>query len=265
MARTQPELARLAGVSLSTVTRWMKDPNSVREASRVKLERANSKKSAPGHTEIAKYDRAWSESKILTPRQAFLIVGTIDLWQDYLDAMADSDEIDEISPFDSIDARVLFPASGNRLWLRHAGKEMRHHITMLTRGIHPVEHHHSFFDEVLFTTAISYAPSTEEQYLEAEIEMPGEIPLGDEEDFEDDQGVNAPWDDWGSLMERILLGWSPVADELSAILPFHVVDPHVEPSTIGEVSVPHPFEWFNNTIEGWGGFVEDDIESHLRS
>ncbi|WP_040833943.1 LacI family DNA-binding transcriptional regulator [Nocardia brevicatena] len=251
MSRTQPELARLAGVSLSTVARWIRDPNSVREENRIKLERAASTKPSGADPQAERYDRAWSGSKLLTPRQAFLIVGTIDMWQDYLRAMSDSTEIDEISPFDSIDPRALFPVAGNKLWPQHAGTAMRSHIKMLTHGLHPVEESHSFFDELLFACSVADAPATEEYYLEAEIAMPGEIPLGSDQDFTDDEEAEFPWDDWESLMERILLGASPVCDALSALLPFDDVDPHVGKPDISDVEIPHPFTWFHNTIDGW--------------
>ncbi|MFD4353145.1 hypothetical protein ACFWPX_11345 [Nocardia sp. NPDC058518] len=96
------------------------------------------------------------------------------------------------------------------------------------------------------------APSTEEQYREAEVEMPGEIPLGSDEDFIDDEEEDSPWDDWESLMGSIILGRSPVCDALSAILPFDKVDPHIGQPDISDVDIPHPFEWFHNAIDGWG-------------
>jgi transcriptional regulator with XRE-family HTH domain len=256
MSKTQPELARLAGVSLSTVIRWMKDPDSVSAENRAKLERANSMKTTPSQLEVEKFDRVWSRSRILTPRQAFVIDGTIEMWQDFLQSMFDSVELYEISPFDLVDSRALFSVAGNKLWVKHAGSAMQSHHKMLTNGMHPVEHTHSFFDELLFALAVADAPSAEEHYQQIGIEMPGEIPLGDEleEDADD-----APWDDWDSPMERILSGWSPVSAELAALLPFDQVDPHLAQPDISEVSVPHPFEWFNKTIDSWWADSETDL------
>lgn len=214
---SQGEAARRAGVSLATWRRWESDPSSVRRDTAAKCERVlagPTKSNSELESMVRKANEIWGESKIITPRQAWALMSTLDLWGDlYIGEwlQATDEPLHEVEPFTFIDKRVMMLVAENRAWAAMVKQRCHMLSTEIQEGILPFFREGPYIDEVLIGAALLESQQTMDDVTEdldglvvrkRDTEV-GPTPSDDFSLSDDDWDVVgdnfddvAQWDDW---------------------------------------------------------------------
>ena len=177
---TQTEAARRARVSLATWRRWETDPTSVSATTATKCRKAllpllsparpsRTAAKATGETAPsqpakdnawkAPFTQAWSDSPILTPRQAYAIAAQLNYWAEaYIGEWDGNEPLHTLAPFGYLDLRVMLLVGENRAFAALAKERCLAVAKDIERGILPFDRPGCYFDEVLMGIAVNYVP-----------------------------------------------------------------------------------------------------------
>ncbi|ORV20234.1 hypothetical protein AWB99_07220 [Mycolicibacterium confluentis] len=168
---SQATAAARAGVSLATWRRWEEDPEAVSASTRIKCggvldaERAIHERRVALRAEHEKVERQWNDHPLLTPRQALAIRTQLDMWQDlflgpWLESSGASGPLYTVSPFDSLDPRVMVYVNDNKAWAYLARQRCIAVRDEMGCGLLPFDRAGCFFDEVLMALVIDWLEET---------------------------------------------------------------------------------------------------------
>jgi hypothetical protein len=182
-------------MSLATWRRWQDDPDAVSANTRTKCERVLDAEGAVQERrrqalrdEYEKIERQWKDHPFLTPRQA-AIQTQLDMWQHlYLGEWlehggADVEPLHAVSPFDSLDSRVMVHVNDDKAWAHLARQRCIAVRDEMDGGALPFDRDRCFFDEVLMALALAWVIETYEDN-EAEGDFDGIAPHADDDDWE---------------------------------------------------------------------------------
>lgn len=245
---SQTAAATDAEVSLATWRRWEQNPDGVSAATKLACERvlAAELEMSPALAEqVAAFENAWVDNPSLTPRQAFAIALTLDMWADgeLQNWMEDPVEpLHNVGPFAQFDRRVLFYLDGNRAWVESLRERCYAISDEIERGVLPFDRSGAFVDELLIAAALPEA----EAYLADMPEIFEPIQARTTEDSDDFAMIgdddwdavsdwfddNSQWDEW----EVPVMTGHPL---LPAVLQNH-----------------HPFTWFDKAPASGPGYLQ---------
>lgn len=102
---------------------------------------------------------------LLTPRQALAIRTQLDMWQDlflgpWLESSGASGPLYTVSPFDSLDPRVMVYVNDNKAWAYLARQRCIAVRDEMGCGLLPFDRAGCFFDEVLMALVIDWLEET---------------------------------------------------------------------------------------------------------
>ncbi|MGB8405946.1 MAG: hypothetical protein WCE30_17945 [Mycobacterium sp.] len=194
-----------------------------------------------------KFQDAWSECPILTPRQAYAIAGVLDFWGDHdiglwLDGTLEG-PLHEVAPFDSLDRRVMIYVNDNKAWAQKARERCYMVSDEIESGVLPFDRDGCFFDELLIACALPEAKEQLEDMPELFDRIPRRVRAAQDEDdwwvLDDDWDVvsnhfdnKCRWDEW----EVPLINNHPL---LAAV-----------------IRDRHPYTWFNPTEPSGPGYLQ---------
>lgn len=210
---SQAAAATRADVSLATYRRWEENPDSVSAKTRSACAAvlgddgpfaADLRRSADAFT------AAWSDSAVLTPRQAYALALALDMWADgelheWLRDPA-SAPLHDVGPFARFDRRVMFHVGESRAFADATADRCRALSQLLEQGTLPFEQPGCLMDEVLMGAALHDAQTylsdmrelfeaiAERRAVETDDEyLPGDTDWDFVSDTFDD---NSRWDEW---------------------------------------------------------------------
>jgi transcriptional regulator with XRE-family HTH domain len=235
---TQSAAALRAGLSLATWRRWEEDPDSVSAKTREACERVL-REEAPFATVLselaARFERSWFDCSYLTPRQAYSIAMTLNLWadgeiRDWVRAPGE-EPLHEVSPFHLFDRRVLIHVNENRAWAENVRERCYAIADEIGRGVLPFDRPGAYIDELLVGAALRQA----EDQLTDMPELFGRIPPRAAPSGDDDGPIGD--EEWGLVSDAFddMCRW----DEWE--IPLYVNHPLL-PAILAE---RHPFCWFD--------------------
>ena len=240
---TQIEAAANAGISLATWRRWEEDPRSVRASTRVACEAVFSTEHPvrEDKTEIQAFERSWQDCSYLTPRQAYALAATIDLWADlYIGEWLKDpscEPLHQVSPFDQLDLRIMMHVNESRSWAAKVAERCYAVSDEIAKGVLPFDREGAYMDELLIAMSLSDAQVTMEDIPELFDELPARASederVGDEDwdavsSYFDDQ---CRWDEWE--------------------VPLYREHPLLPPI----LAERHPFTWFDNIPASGAGYL----------
>lgn len=244
---SQTAAAARAGVSLATWRRWEEDPESVSAATRRACARVVAPDSdlAGALAESAKqFEDAWMDDPQLTPRQAYALALTLNMWADgeLREWIRDPQQpLHEVAPFDSFDRRVMFRVGENRAWAAAVLDRCHKLAEEIEAGVVPFARPGALIDEVLVGAALPEA----ENYLTDMPELFDNVTARDAVD--DDDGYLIGDEDWDAVSDGF--------DDQSHWDEWEV------PVRIGHVLLPavlaerHPYTWFDLTPPTGPGYL----------
>ncbi|MEC5182452.1 hypothetical protein [Arthrobacter sp. CG_A4] len=247
---TQSLAATNAGLSLATWRRWEEDPDAVSSKTREACENVLAKDSETSRAlakSAAQFEKSWRNCPYLTPRQAFAIALTLDLWADtdireWLGAPAD-EPLHEVSPFARFDRRVMFYVGENRAWAEKVRERCYAISDEIENGVLPFNRDGAYIDELLIAAALTEA----KDFLSDMPEIFERIsPRSASETDDDDDTTND--DNWDVVSDSFddMCRW----DDWE--VPLYTNHPLL-PAVLAD---RHPFTWFDVVPSTGAGYLQ---------
>lgn len=246
---SQAAAASNAGLSLATWRRWEDNPDSVTFKTRDACERVlavESELSKALAKSAGSFEKSWCDSARLTPRQAYAIALSFDLWADgdlqmWLEN-SDEGPLHNIGPFVHFDRRVMFHVGENRAWVEAIRERCLAISDEVESGVLPFDRPGAYIDELLIATALLVAPD----FLS---DMP-EVFEGIKPRSADDEGdlYLMGDDDWDLVSD----GFDDICRWDEWEVPLHTNHPLL-PAILG---VRHPFTWFDLVPATGPGYLQ---------
>ena len=244
---TQVQAASDAGVSLATWRRWEEDAASVSATTRKSCESVLDRESSFREAvkkEAERFENSWSESPVLTPRQASAISGVLDRWADlyireWLKSPGD-EPLHEVSPFCYLDLRVMMLVGENRAWAAKALERCEVVSKEIANGLLPFERQGCFFDELLMAMALEEAQDTMNDMPELFEEIQGRESSNNEDAFVGD-------DEWDMVSDNF--------DDMSRWDEWEVPVYARHPLLPVILQERHPFRWFDDVAPTGPGYL----------
>lgn len=240
---TQTDAAASAGVSLATWRRWEEDPESVRSTTRDACEAVlhATNHARESNLQFEAFERAWGDCYYLTPRQAYAIASTLDVWADaditeWLEHPG-SQPLHEVSPFDQLDLRVMMHVNESRAWAAKVAERCYAVADEIAEGVLPFDRPGVYADELLIALALRDAKDSmadlPELFEEIQSRPDSDDAVGDDDwdavsDAFDDR---CRWDEWEVPLYR-----------------GHVLLPAI-------LAERHPFTWFDSVPATGAGYL----------
>jgi transcriptional regulator with XRE-family HTH domain len=254
---TQPAAAALAGVSLATWRRWEEDAAAVSAKTRTRCEAVLDKEAAYRGYAVEhadKYERAWGDSRILTPRQASAIAGVLNWWADVDIREWLNDPVEplhDVGPFAAFDRRVMMYVNDNKAWAAKAQERCFALHDEIEDGTLPFDRDGCYFDELLMAAVLSEAEDRLNDMPELFDEIPARpLPSRDEvdDDKEIDDEIDLSDDDWA---------WpSDAFDDRSRWDEWEVPILKDHPLLPAVLADRHPYTWFDLTPSTGPGYLQ---------
>lgn len=248
---TQSLAATSAGVSLATWRRWEEDPDAVSSKTREACENVLADHSETSRTlakSAAQFEKSWRNCLYLTPRQAFAIALTLDLWADtdireWLGAPAD-EPLHEVSPFARFDRRVMFHVGENRAWAEKVRERCYAISDEIENGVLPFNRDGAYIDELLIAAALTEA----KDFLSDMPEIFERISPRSASDTDDKEDYAINDDDWDVVSDSFddMCRW----DEWE--VPLYANHPLL-PAVLAD---RHPFTWFDVVPATGAGYLQ---------
>ncbi|MBD7956843.1 hypothetical protein H9651_04280 [Microbacterium sp. Sa4CUA7] len=194
---------------------------------------------------VAAFEGAWGEHPSLTPRQAYAIALTLDMWADGdLRSWVDDprEPMHEIGPFVHFDRRALFRIDGNRAWVQSTRDRCYAISHEIQRGILPFNRPGAYIDELLIAAALREA----EAYLSDMPEIFESIMARAADESEDSYSIGD--EDWDSVSD-----WF---DDICQWDEWEVLVMTGHPLVPAVLDARHPFTWFDVVPASGAGYLQ---------
>lgn len=110
--------------------------------------------------DVATFERQWRDCPHLTPRQAYALAATLDIWADlhiagWLEGRGEP--LHSVPPFDDFDLRVMMQVAENRAWAEGVRRRCHKVSDEIKQGTLPFDRSGPYIDEVLIGAALESA------------------------------------------------------------------------------------------------------------
>lgn len=248
---SQATAAASAGLSLATWRRWEESPDSVSAKTRQACEGVLAEESELSRAltkSAVSFEESWGEDPSVTPRQAYALALTLDMWADgELESWVRNPQgpLHEVGPFVQFDRRVMFYLDGNRAWVE-ATRERCYAISdEIERGVLPFDRPGAYIDELLVAAALPEAQA----YLADMPEIFDRIlPRGADRNSDSEERYWVDDQDWDGVSDGFddRCQW----DEWEVPV---MKDHPLLPAVLAE---RHPFTWFDVVSASGPGYLQ---------
>lgn len=193
--------------------------------------------------EKSAFAASWGDSPHLSPRQAYAIAGTLDLWADlFLGEWLknpSAEPLHTVVPFDQLDPRVMMLVGESRAWAELVRTRCFAVSEEIKDGLLPFDRDGCFFDELLLALALPFAEAS----LADDPELFEGIPAAEP----NDGGYVMPDDEWDSVSDGF--------DDLCRWDEWEVPLMHDHPLLRAILDARHPFTWFDLAVPTGPGYL----------
>jgi len=150
---------------------------------------------------LKNFEESWRDCAYLTPRQAYSLALTLDLWADseisaWLEN-PDEQPLHNVSPFEYFDRRVMFQVGENRAWAQKASERCHAVADEIQMGVLPFDRPGAYFDELLVAAALAEAAEHLSDWPESFDGLPPRLPTDTK-----DGGFYVGDDDWDQVSDH---------------------------------------------------------------